>query len=391
MERFNVSIIDRQYLMFSHPQRGDLTVNLYNMNYTCNDIVKYFKSFGVAKYGSQSYRLLDWCDFDSPKTEKILDLIISKRPRYQNLSNLGNIIKNMRWGEEEEMGIKTMFDLLDSDLNYYFRDLRDDFNGGFKRYKINFRKDIRRILVENKIEITRSLCEVYGRENKILNDVILILHNEKLMNYFHPNEFSDKIIYIISDLKALITLGGENKKGYELKSILLKVFNYYTIYENLGVKDAVNYLKDYASMYEQMGVFDYVRYPKFLKSNHDIIEGEFRRWEQKVDEPKFKEMVDITLEAKAKNYYFIVPKISQEIKDEGKALSHCVGSYIKRVVEGKTKILFMRVDPNVSLATLEIRDQTIIQARGYGNRNLSSIEKNVLEEYARMKNMIVRI
>ena len=65
----------------------------------------------------------------------------------------------------------------------------------------------------------------------------------------------------------------------------------------------------------------------------------------------------------------VAPVEVQEILNEGKALHHCVGSYVDKVIKGETAILFIRNinDPETPFYTLEYRKGQIIQCRG--NRN----------------------
>ena len=71
------------------------------------------------------------------------------------------------------------------------------------------------------------------------------------------------------------------------------------------------------------------------------------------------------------NYTFILPKELKELKAEGKALKHCVGSYADRVANGETVIVFVRQKrkANNPLYTLEIKDGKIVQLRGKNNKN----------------------
>lgn len=72
----------------------------------------------------------------------------------------------------------------------------------------------------------------------------------------------------------------------------------------------------------------------------------------------------------ATNEMFIIPpKSAKEIIKEGSALKHCVGSYIERVVEGKTTILFVRLqsDPNKPFYTVEWKCNRMVQIRGHKN------------------------
>ena len=70
--------------------------------------------------------------------------------------------------------------------------------------------------------------------------------------------------------------------------------------------------------------------------------------------------------------YMIRPaETPQELRDESRALCHCVRTYIERVAEGKTSILFVRRKeaPDMPFFTLELSPKgEIIQCRGDHNR-----------------------
>jgi hypothetical protein len=67
--------------------------------------------------------------------------------------------------------------------------------------------------------------------------------------------------------------------------------------------------------------------------------------------------------------YIIVPKSIDDLVKEGKSLNHCVGNgtYDKRVIEGKSKIFFVRKNPEEPLLTAEVTGEGIRQLRGYDN------------------------
>jgi hypothetical protein len=61
-----------------------------------------------------------------------------------------------------------------------------------------------------------------------------------------------------------------------------------------------------------------------------------------------------------------------ELKAEGKALHHCVGTYAERVANGSTNIFFIRKaeQPDTPYYTLEIgQNGSIVQCRGNKNHN----------------------
>lgn len=70
------------------------------------------------------------------------------------------------------------------------------------------------------------------------------------------------------------------------------------------------------------------------------------------------------------NGLFMRPaKDSLELIDEGKALSHCVGTYAKKYAEGRTNIFLIRnmIEPDKPFYTLEFFNNEMIQVRGKKN------------------------
>lgn len=76
---------------------------------------------------------------------------------------------------------------------------------------------------------------------------------------------------------------------------------------------------------------------------------------------------------KAKGLTIILPKSGDEIKEEGRVLHHCVGTYVERVAKGETMILFVRkeAEPDVPYFTLEYRGGKVVQCRGRNNCGMS--------------------
>lgn len=83
-------------------------------------------------------------------------------------------------------------------------------------------------------------------------------------------------------------------------------------------------------------------------------------------------------------FIVIAPKIPSDIANEGIALHHCVKSYISRVAEGHTNIMFIRrkSEPDIPFYTVEItNDKVIQQVHGFANKN--ACETPGLEEFIR--------
>lgn len=140
-------------------------------------------------------------------------------------------------------------------------------------------------------------------------------------------------------------------------------------------------------MYPCLGYNRVERYPSYLKVRHDIVNRNYQAIKTSYDEERFTEVVDTKFAYKGKGFGVYVPKSTQDIKDEGTSLNHCVASYIGKVLDGHTQILFLRTSEDESLVTIEVRNDAIVQTRGANNRDLTPTEKNWLAEYARIRNI----
>ena len=71
----------------------------------------------------------------------------------------------------------------------------------------------------------------------------------------------------------------------------------------------------------------------------------------------------------------VCPKRANDLVAEGRALHHCVGSYIDRVAEGRCLIVFVRrvEEPKKPYVTVEVRDGKIAQI--YGDHNSDPTEE----------------
>lgn len=94
------------------------------------------------------------------------------------------------------------------------------------------------------------------------------------------------------------------------------------------------------------------------------------------------------LNIKGKGLILIVPANSDDIKKEGEALHHCVGTYIERVAKGETAIFFIRKEnePNKPYYTLEWKDNKVIQCRGMNNCNMTNAVKAFIKVFEKKMN-----
>lgn len=147
-------------------------------------------------------------------------------------------------------------------------------------------------------------------------------------------------------------------------------------FQNWVIKNSVSSYeyRDYQNMLENLGIAfegDFRIMPKNFKQAHDDAVKAYNDMKDEQKRIEFANQLEklLGLEQTIGNYTFVLPKELQELKAEGKALSHCVGSYADRVARGDTVILFVRQKEKVDnpLYTLEIKNGKIVQLRGMRN------------------------
>ena len=91
---------------------------------------------------------------------------------------------------------------------------------------------------------------------------------------------------------------------------------------------------------------------------------------------------------KGKGLLLVVPKDADEIKAEGAALHHCVGTYVERVAKGETNIFFVRKEeePDVPFFTMEYKNGQVVQCRGSHNCGMPSNVKSFVNEFQKKMN-----
>ena len=80
-----------------------------------------------------------------------------------------------------------------------------------------------------------------------------------------------------------------------------------------------------------------------------------------------------------------IPKTTQDIINEGKALHHCVGVYVDKVIRREDMIYFLRKDKDTPYITIEVKDKKVTQIEGdMNNRFISkgSPEYEAIKEWA---------
>lgn len=166
--------------------------------------------------------------------------------------------------------------------------------------------------------------------------------------------------------------------------------------EHHGYLNILKQWKDYIGFCEELGYDiknEFVLFPKHLMDAHDEASAEIlkkrevqKREQLRKEEKRAKVLLQEYRKVYAWNdgkFMVEVPKDLFSIKEEGHILHHCVGTYTSGVAEGRCIILFVRRldQPEKPFYTMEIRDEKIIQCRGYKNQDMTEAVKQFIEGY----------
>lgn len=120
-------------------------------------------------------------------------------------------------------------------------------------------------------------------------------------------------------------------------------------------------------------------FPNSLKREHDKAARKMTQVKDEKLNATFKERAVKNDKYAWENEEFkvLIPHDISELYEEGRKLSHCVGTYGKVVAEGRSIVAFIRsvADVDTPLCTIEIRQNAIVQARGMSNRPAENIPK----------------
>ena len=143
--------------------------------------------------------------------------------------------------------------------------------------------------------------------------------------------------------------------------------------------DYINWTKEMG--YDMKNSFNL--YPKDFWKAHDERSKEYMEYRSEVAKKAMAEFNKLLEKNGAKSdgkfnldaggLFIRLPENIDEMKKEGEALHHCVGTYREKVMKGETTILFIRKvkEPKKSFYTLEWKDGVVIQCRGMKNCDMT--------------------
>lgn len=155
---------------------------------------------------------------------------------------------------------------------------------------------------------------------------------------------------------------------------------------------AVDY-RDYIRLVTAVGLEfkgDYLVIPKNFKQAHGEAVANYEAMNLVENNKEYASRLNdlVKLETTIGCYKFKVPKRLEELKQEGKSLHHCVGTYVKRQQQGETSIFFVRniKAPDTPLYTLEMHKGKIIQFRADHNQQVPTEAWNAARAFLQFAN-----
>ena len=284
------------------------------------------------------------------------------------------------------------------------------YGNGVGKVKLN-EATIYKILGINKVN-TRILQEIDGdsgalRLLQVAESIGLNLKAQQLKEYYETFECNTELLKQANrkvSLHKLVKYIERESENYPLgENWSLCRYSRWSQFEKPDpvierkqnmAKDWIEYLGWCRELnYDTDNMFIYM--PKNFKKVHDRISAEYialkdrQEAERKKKEyekakrnmEKMKAILKELLEnnsgdafsIKGKGLILVVPKDGSELKREGEALHHCVGTYIDKVAKGETNIFFVRKEkePDKPYYTLEFKNNKIVQCRGSHNRGMT--------------------
>lgn len=220
-------------------------------------------------------------------------------------------------------------------------------------------------------------------DNKSFDAIFSIIAKlrEKTITYYC---YRDEVAYFterISNIKKKI-------ESTNNKNLIKRFFEILPDICKLG-PDNIRYYEDYISMVSTMDDFKNFKIgfadAKETKAMHDAANAIYQLKREEYKTKAFKAQLvkveKLEYENKDDDFCVVIPTEPGDLAKEGLELHHCVRSYIEKVANGTTNIVFIRKksDKTKPFFTVEVsNDKVIEQVHGFGNRNADT-EPNLTE------------
>lgn len=240
-----------------------------------------------------------------------------------------------------------------------------------------------------------DMCEL--RHLSAVSDMMEFLYKPEVEKYLSilsgPNEFTG-LLNITTSYNQIVA---------ELEAAK-NILNYHIFgNEELSPMELYERFKDVHSYYinDTIKMYKVINRDKTLKDFYDTLKTttieelheKYKLIYQAVTDAKIeREYQEVISQLNVQEYdngefSITIPKTTKDIINEGKALHHCVGVYVDKVVRREDMIYFLRKDRKVPYVTIEVKDKKVTQVEGdMNNRFISkgSPEYEAIKEWARI-------
>ena len=312
---------------------------------------------------------------DNPNYVQFLDFV---KKQEGNCYNIGTLLsrtnKYTKFEQFFSAGIGNKINGMSWDIS--FNDLKKGFIQLCKKYPIPISDE------------TIDFYNKYPNQFKLMFDLLpeyITLDERDLEKILKDKMYDRKKECYCLEIVNLYEKYNLNIKSFMFYLDRLKTFEGFEIGWNLGE------IGDYYNMMDTISPNHFDKYPRNFLTTHQIATRNFHRFIQKFNEELFQSKINNSYALKYKDYTFIVPQTTDEIKQEAVMQNNCVASYIDKVINGDCSIIFLRNKNNIdkSYVTCEVREiydkeldvyfPKIVQAKRAYNENTSKEDDIIID------------
>lgn len=289
------------------------------------------------------------CDMCTDKNYGRFLRFVARNASYSgcSLQNIGSILSRVpRYARFEQIFSAGFDDVISSNFDYTINDIPKGIISLCRNHSIQLSNDF--------LTFYKEMPDAYQIAYKLEytsltdEDVYKILRTSRWASRHEYRPYFNDLIL---------------QYGYNAKA-LMKYMDDLKTFEALNdCGHIIRELYDYASMMSKISPH-LDRHPRHFLTTFKIATRNYNRLNITYNEEEFSSRYNPEMEYACDGFTFIYPKTTQDIKDEAVQQNNCVSGYIKRVIEGKCDILFLRRkdSPNASLVTIEVQNGKIVQA-----------------------------
>lgn len=301
-----------------------------------------------------------------------MNFVANRESRSYPISNIGTILNRVPYYSNYEQLFSAGIDSI------------IDESGKFKYTISQIPKGLIKLCQNKKIKLSNRFLNYY-KQNQ---DAHLLAYNLEYLSLDDDDVYSilTRETYDRGDDYEYSYYSYFNKLlseyGYTAKALFIYLDQLKTFEALDNVGHTIQELYDYAKMMKTISPkFD--KYPRHFLTTHKIACRNYNRLLKEFSEEVFRSRIDKTLEYTYKDYCFIYPNSTTEIKEEAVQQNNCVASYIDNVIEGTCHILFLRkrYSKDESLVTIEVRNNKIVQAKRKFNDPVTAEDQEAIDRW----------